>query len=96
MTAHSIQQHRIPVAYTDMKQIDKLVVKALGITFVQSHPVPLPLSAASGFRPQCHARRFSAVGGCQKGQGLSRGRYRQFDNNLSAVSPNLKLLTLIF
>lgn len=51
------------MAYTDMKQIDKLVAKALGITFEQSRPVPLPASAASGFRPQCHARRFSA-GGC--------------------------------
>lgn len=51
------------MAHKDMKQIDKLVAKTLGITLERSLALPLPASAASGFRQECYARRFS-VGGC--------------------------------
>lgn len=52
-------------AQKDMKQTDKLMAITLGIAFQHSHPLPLPASAAPGFRQTCRARRFS-VGACGK------------------------------
>lgn len=73
----------------DIKHNDKRVVNRLYKTLEQSHPLPLPASAASGFRQECQTRRFSlrGCGWLSRRSGLSCGKHGLCDSYPLCLSP---------